>query len=181
MSKLKWRTVCKIVLRTLFYQVFILVCLGAFSFTAAPGWWGVKAMVAEMSFRNIFLPVSFEEACPKLKVYGEWKMWRIHNCPDEFEVIDHAYMAEEFYWCKFSYKDEKGNKVIEIDHFRVRWKTWENYYEYETVDDAIDTYKELLESYDEPAVKESERAWKIRQEYQDKQREEALKDITKVA
>ena len=181
MSKVSWRLVGKIVLRTLFYQAFIIFCLCSFSFTASPGWWGVKAMVTEMSFRNVFFPVSFDEACPKLKEYGEWRMWRIHNCPDEFEVIEHAYLAEEWYWCKFSYKDEKGNKIVEIDHFRVRWKTWENYYEYESIEDAIDTYQDLMDSYETPAAKESLKASKIRDEWLLQSRMRALKDITKVA
>ena len=178
MRNLNWRI---IVARTLFYQVFVFVCLCVFSFTAAPGWWGVKAMVAEMSIRNIFFPVSFEEACPKLKKYAEWRMAAIHNYPDEFKVIDHAFLAEEFYWCKYQYKDKKGNKIVEIDHFRVRWKPWEYYYEYNSVDDAISNYDELQESQESISSKESKRAWNIRQEWLRKQRERALEDITKVA
>jgi hypothetical protein len=135
-------------------------------------------MVAEMSIRNIFFPVSFEEACPKLKKYAEWRMAAIHNYPDEFRVIDHAFLAEEFYWCKYQYKDKKGNKIVEIDHFRVRWKPWEYYYE---VDAAISTYDELQESWESISDKESKRAWKIKQEWLRKQRERALEDITKVA
>ncbi len=167
--------------RTLFYQVFVFMCLCVFSFTAAPGWWGVKAMVAEMSIRNIFFPVSFEEACPKLKQYAEWRMAAIHDYPDDFKVIEHAFLAEEFYWCKYQYKDKKGNKIVEIDHFRVRWKPWEYYYEYHTLEDSIDNYDDLMESFDNISTEESRKAWAIRQEWLRKQRERALEDITKVA
>ena len=167
--------------RTLFYQVFVFLCLCVFSFTAAPGWWGVKAMVAEMSIRNIFFPVSFEEACPKLKQYAEWRMEAIHDYPADFKVIEHGFLAEEFYWCKYQYKDKKGNKIVEIDHFRVRWKPWEYYYEYHKLEDAVEDYDDLMESFDNISTEESRKAWAIRQEWLQQRRERALKDITKVA
>jgi len=119
----------KAVLRTIFYQYFLLFIGISVGFIANAEWFGWKTNLVERSFYNIFFPVEFDdELCTKLKSWGSFKVWGLNGYPQGFKVLEDGLLAEEFYIVKFEYVDRNGDTVQKIDTARIRWKTWEYYY-----------------------------------------------------
>lgn len=121
------KTVC----RTLFYQILLLFTGLSIGFICNAEWVGWKSNVVAKSFGNIFFPIQFDEdLCVKLKNWGSFKLWSFENRPKDFKIIEDGLLGEEFYVCKFQYKDSKGKTVEKIESVRLRWKPWEYYYEF---------------------------------------------------
>lgn len=97
-----------------------------------------------------------------IKAVGQFRIWCIHGHPEDFEVLEQAVAAEEWYWCKYQYTDVKGITRIGIESIRIRWKPWEYYYDLqeESTDEDIKEYieKGSLNSH------ETDKAWKLRDE-----------------
>lgn len=133
MSHLK--TVC----RTLFYQYLLLIIGFSTGFYFNAEWIGFKSPILCRSFNNIFFPVRFnDDVLSNIKNWGAFKLWALNDYPENFNIIEDAVSAEEWYVAKFSYTDNKGIKHTNIDSIRIRWKPWEYYYE-----DNIPTEEEL--------------------------------------
>ena len=80
------------------------------------------------------------------------------------EVIEEAMLAEEWYWVKFSYTDNNGNTVTDIQHVRLRWKPWEYYFEDEA---RMPMTEEALRKYLTEGTlnsRESDRAFRLMHE-----------------
>ena len=81
------------------------------------------------------------------------------------EVIEEAMAAEEWYWVKFSYTDENGERKTKIDHVRVRWKPWEYYYEDEAM--IPETDESMIDYLTNGSLnsRDTDRAFKLRDEF----------------
>lgn len=132
-------TIC----RTIFYQILLLFVGLSVGFIINAEYVGAKSMMLHRSINNIFFPVEFDEHMERwVKGWGSYRVYMQKNCPDGFEVIDeYVYANEEYYWCRFKYKD-KGKVKFDEDVTRVRWKTWEYYYEPDSVLDTDEKVKE---------------------------------------
>lgn len=150
------------VLRTLFYQFLILFAGLSLGFIINSEYIGYKSHILSKSLNNVFSPVRFDETVLKnLKNWGAFKLWAEHEYAEDFKIIEDAMMAEEWYWAKFSYKNKQNKTVIDIQSTRIRWKTWEQYYDLEmpTEEDLKDYIKNgTLNS------NETEKAFKLRNE-----------------
>lgn len=153
----------KAVLRTIFYQYFFLFVGLAVGFILNAEWVGYKSCLVERSINNIFFPVRFDEdVCQKIKNWGAFKLWAFNDRPKDFQIIEDGLLAEEFYIAKFQYKDSNGNKIEKIQSVRIRWKTWEYYWE-----DAEASTPEELRDYIENGTinsNESDKALKLYRE-----------------
>ena len=120
-------TVC----RTLFYQFFLLFVGLSVGFLLNAEYVGWKYPSIMTSVRNTFFPIDFEDdgVLDWLYDQGQYKIFAFNRYPKDYKVIEQAMLAEEWYWCKYSYTDENGNTKTNIDHVRIRWKPWEYYYE----------------------------------------------------
>lgn len=119
----------KTVLRTIFYQFFILFIGISIGFITNAEWVGWKSELVNKSVKNIFFPTEFDEkTLEQIKNWGRFRIWAFNDRPEDFTVIEDGLLAQEFYIIKFTYKDSKGNQIEKIDTTRVRWKTWEYYY-----------------------------------------------------
>ena len=127
---------------------------------------GWKYPVVRTSIYNTFFPVDFEDEGVLEWLYntGRMKIYAFNSYPQDFKVIEEAMAAEEWYWVKFSYTDENGDRKTKIDHIRVRWKPWEYYYE----DEAREVWseEEMRKYIKEGSLnsRETDRAWKLRDE-----------------
>jgi len=152
------KTIC----RTLFYQYLLLVVGFTVGFYFNAEWVGLKGTILKQSFKNIFYPVKFnEDVLSNLKSWGAFKLWGFRSYPNNFQIIEDAVLAEEWYWAKFSYTDERGNKRTEIDSVRLRWKPWEYYFE-----DNRPTQAELQDYIENGNLNsnESEKAYRLQRE-----------------
>lgn len=155
-------TVC----RTLFYQFFLLFVGISIGFIVNAEWVGWKYPVIQTSFYNTFYPIDFEDEGVLNWLYGQGRL-KIFGVMGEYrdvEIIEEAMAAEEWYWVKFSYTDENGNRKTKIDHIRVRWKPWEYYYEDEAMTPM--TEEEMNRYINEGSLnsKETDRAFRLRDE-----------------
>lgn len=117
------------ILRTLFYQFFLLFVGLSVGFIINAEWIGWKSNLIEKSVQNIFFPTEFDEkTCEQIKNWGKFRIWAFNDRPENFEIVEDGLLSEEFYIAKFSFTDKSGKKVEKIDTTRVRWKTWEYYY-----------------------------------------------------
>ncbi len=154
MSHLK--TIC----RTLFYQFFLIFIGLSIGFMSNPQWFGWKSNLIVKSFNHIFFPVKFDaDICNNLKSWGRFKLYIKNGNPEDFTVIDEAILGEEIYVLKYSYKDDKGKKRINIDDIRLRWKPWEYYYEWA----EVQTDEEIIEYLEKGTLnsRESQRALEL--------------------
>ena len=120
----------KIIFRTIFYQFFILFIGISIGFILNSEWIGWKSNIIKRSFSNIFFPLEFDEkTCQNIKNWGTMKLWILNGQPKQFEVLEDGLLGEEFYIAKIKFKDEKEKFVEKIESTRIRWKTWEYYYE----------------------------------------------------
>jgi hypothetical protein len=155
-------TVC----RTLFYQFLLLFVGMSIGFIVNAEWVGWKYPIVQTSIRNTFFSIDFEDEGVLQWLYntGQYKIWAFNNYPKDFNVIEEAMAAEEWYWCKYSYTDKNGDTKTNIDHTRIRWKPWEYYYEDEA---RIPWSEEEIRKYIEEGSlnsRETDRAWRLRDE-----------------
>jgi hypothetical protein len=127
----------KTILRTIFYQYLALFIGLSIGFIANAEWVGLKSAIVAKSINNIFFPIEFsEEMEENLKLLGASKVWSDLGQPTEFEILgDVVYYNDEFYWCKYKYRDKDGQLQFDESVERIRWKSWEYYHDYEIVDD----------------------------------------------
>lgn len=135
------------ILRTLFYQYFLLFIGLSIGFILNAEWIGVKSLILHRSMNNIFFPIKYDEHMERwVKGWGAYKVYSMNDCPNEFEIIDeNVYANEEYYWCRFKYKGKDGKIKIDEGLARVRWKTWEYYYESDAILDTPERIKEQIE------------------------------------
>lgn len=131
------------VLRTLFYQFFLLFVGLSIGFILNAEWCGIKGLLIKKSVDKIFFPIEYNEQMERwVKGWGAYKVYASKNYPDGFEIIDeNIYHNEEWYWCRFKYVDKDKNIKFDEGTARVRWKTWEQYYEHE----VLDTPEKIIE------------------------------------
>jgi len=165
------------VLRTLFYQFFFLFVAFAVGFLLNAEYAGWKSTLVLNSYNNIFYPVDFNDPGVLDWLYnqGRFKIWSYNRHPADFEIVEEAMMAEEWYWVKYSYTDENGDKQTAIDHTRIRWKPWEYYYEDESLEPM--TQEEMVQYINEGTLnsRETDRATRLRDEYRDQERKKEIK------
>lgn len=157
----------KTVFRTIFYQFFLLFVGLSVGFIANAEWVGMKSVLLERSFRNIFFPTKYDESLEKaVKGWASYKVFVEAGRPEEFEIIDeNVFYNEEWYWCRYKYRDRSGEVKFDEATTRVRWKTWEQYYDYEVTDTPekvkmqIDKHKAEVEKR-EREIQEAERKQK---------------------
>jgi hypothetical protein len=157
----------KCILRTLFYQFLLLFVGASIGFICNAEYVGWKLPIVERSVNNVFFPIDFEDEGVLEWLYkqGRFKVYCFNNYPESFAVVDEAMAAEEWYWIKFSYKDENGNTKTKVDHTRIRWKPWEYYYEDEAMSPLTD---EELQDYIQNGSlnsRDTDRAWRMRDEF----------------
>lgn len=147
--------IAKTVARTLFYQFFLIFVGLSVGFILNAEWVGIKSLIIQRSVNNIFFPIEYDEHMERwVKGWGAFKVYMDKNQPQEFEIIDeHVYANEEYYWCRFKYKDKKGTIKIDEGVSRVRWKTWEYYYESEEILDTPEKVRESIEKGKEQTEK----------------------------
>lgn len=129
----------KIIFRSIFYQWFLLFIGISIGFIANAEWLGYKSVLIERSISNIFFPIEFTpEVEANVKNIGADKIYAELDYPNEFEILgDVVYYNDEFYWCKYKFRDDKGKLQFGEATTRVRWKTWE--YNYGSPDDVVDS------------------------------------------
>jgi hypothetical protein len=129
----------KIIFRSIFYQWLILFIGISIGFILNAEWLGYKSVLIERSIGNIFFPIEFTDDMEnKVKEIGASKIYASLNYPNEFEILgDVVYYNDEFYWCKYKFRDDKGKLQFGEETTRVRWKTWE--YNYGSPDDVVDS------------------------------------------
>ena len=119
----------KAVLRTIFYQYFLLIVGLTVGFIINAEYVGWKSPLIARSFYNIFYPVQMdEELCQRIKNFAATRIWATLGMPSGFKVIEDGLMAEEFYIAKVEYQNQDGRTVTEFHNTRIRWKPWEYYY-----------------------------------------------------
>ena len=119
-------------------------------------------MTLHMSYLNHFHPITFERALPMLKAVGQFRIWGLHGWPKDFKVLEEAVAAEEWYWCKYQYTDSKGISRIGIESLRIRWKSWEYYYDLKPAE-TEESLRDYLENGSLNS-RETDKARKLRDE-----------------
>lgn len=167
--------VTKTIFRTLFYQFFLLFIGLSIGFIINPEWVGVKSLIIEKSVNNIFFPIKYDEHMERwVKGWGSYKVYMFKNQPLEFEIIDeHVYANEEYYWCRFKYKDKDNKIKFDEGKCRVRWKTWEYYYESDVV---LDTPERVYEQMEKDRLQIEKRKKEIQES---KEKEKKILDLEK--
>ena len=157
----------KCILRTLFYQFLLLFVGVSIGFITNAEYVGWKFPLLERSMNNIFFPIDFEDEGVLQWLYnqGRFKVYCFNDYPANFEVIEEAMSAEEWYWVKYSYTDKDDNTRVNIDSVRIRWKPWEYYYEDEAREPWGD--KELSDYLENGTLnsRDTDRAFRLRDEY----------------
>ena len=157
----------KCILRTLFYQFLLLFIGASIGFITNAEWVGWKFPVVEKSISNVFFPIDFEDegVLQWLYGHGRLKIFGVMSKYQDIEIIEEAMAAEEWYWVKFSYTDQNGNRKTKIDHVRIRWKPWEYYYEDEARVPMTD--EDLRDYIDNGTLnsRDTNRAFRLRDEY----------------
>ena len=173
LNKSKPMSHLKTMLRTLFYQYFLLFIGISIGFICNAEWIGWKSNLVAQSVQNIFFPKEFDEdTCAKLKNWGAFKLWAFNDRPRNFKIVEDGLLAEEFYIAKFTYTDTNGKTIEKIETVRLRWKTWEDYY----TDPSMTTEKELKDYMDNGTLNshESDKALKLYQELRKRNSEKKL-------
>lgn len=134
----------KAVLRTIFYQFFLLLVGLAIGFIGNAEWVGFKSSVIKRSIKNIFFPIEFTPNMEAgMKILLSERMRIKEGYPEEFEVLSIAVVAnDEFCWISYKYRDQNGELVFKEEFERMRWKTWEYNYDEESVLNPTDTPEE---------------------------------------
>jgi hypothetical protein len=156
----------KTIFRTIFYQFFLIFIGLSIGFIINAEWIGYKSLLLEKSAKNIFFKTEFKDVKESLINYGRFKIWAYNNKPENFEVVEEALLNEEFYWCKLKYKDKNKIKT-KIDKTRIRWKSWEYYY-----DDADPWTEEEMKVWQNgDSVQQAEKAFKLMHEFKQQNRQ----------
>lgn len=136
----------KIIFRSIFYHWLILLIGISIGFITNAEWIGYKSVLIERSISNIFYPIEFtKEIEDRVKGIGASKIFTELGYPNDFEVLgDVVYYNDEFYWCKYKYRDKNNRLKFGESTTRVRWKTWE--YNYGSEKEVVDTEDKLKES-----------------------------------
>jgi hypothetical protein len=136
----------KAVLRTIFYQYFLLFVGLAVGFIGNAEWVGFKSCLVERSIKNIFFPIKFTPKMESGMKFMLAERMRIkEGYPAEFEVLSSVIVAnDEFCWIAYKYRDQDGKLVFKDDVERMRWKTWEYNYDEEAFLNPINTEEEWL-------------------------------------
>jgi hypothetical protein len=129
----------KIIFRSIFYPWLILLIGISIGFITNAEWLGYKSVIIEQSISNIFFPIEFtQEIEEKVKGIGASKIFTQLGYPNNFEILgDMVYYNDEFYWCKYKYRDKNNRLKFGESTTRVKWKTWE--YNYGSKSEVIDT------------------------------------------
>jgi len=120
----------KIVLRTLFYQFFILFIGMSIGFLINPEWFGHKSVIVNRSIRNIFYPIEYNDNVEMfLMDIGKSRLWVQLDDPPNLTFYNSKMVGEEWFETDYSYSNKK-QEIIE-GHYktRIKWKPWEYYYE----------------------------------------------------
>jgi hypothetical protein len=115
------------VIRTVFYILLTAFTLTSLQVIRNPEDSAIKYLLIKQSTKNIFNRTTFEEFKPKLKYYSILKLKTWNNHFEGFEIIEDGFMFEDWYWCKYQYIDQNGEKRTNIDHVINNWKSWEYY------------------------------------------------------
>jgi hypothetical protein len=136
----------KIIFRTLFYHWLILSTGISIGFIVNAEWLGYKSVIIERSISNIFFPIEFtEDIEEKIKNQAAEKVFHELGEPKEFQILGQVvYYNDEFYWCKYAFRDNDDQLQFGETTTRIRWKTWE--YNYGSEKEVIDTPEKILES-----------------------------------
>jgi len=123
----------KTIIRTLFYQYFLLFVGVSIGFIANAEYVGWKSIIVERSFRNIFFPIKYDEKVEQFVInFGRMRLSMLlfgHPGGDLTGILtDERVWGEEYY--DALYKDPNNDDKIEFYQTRVRWKPWEYYYEW---------------------------------------------------
>jgi hypothetical protein len=120
----------KIIIRTLLYHWLFLIVGLSVGFIINAEWLGYKSLLIERSINNIFFQESLTpDLEKKIKEKALIKIYTSLGYPAEFEILGEViYYNDEFYWCKYKFRDKNDKLVFGERTTRVRWKTWEYYY-----------------------------------------------------
>jgi hypothetical protein len=111
-----------------FYFILALFSISAGCVIYNPERVGILSLIVYKSYNNIFHRVKFEDIRHKLRHRASKHISFRNEHWNGFEIIEDAFMFEEIYWCKYSYINSLGVRVVNIDKAEVLWKTWEYYY-----------------------------------------------------
>lgn len=136
----------KIIFRSIFYPFFLIFIGISVGFIVNAEWLGYKSVLVNRSIDNIFFPIEFTPAVEaNVKKIGASKICAELGFPKDFEILgDVVYYNDEFYWCKYKYRDKNNVLRFGESTTRVRWKTWE--YNYGSSNEVIDTEEKARES-----------------------------------
>lgn len=119
----------KIIVRSIFYQWFILFIGMSIGFIANSEWAGYKYVLLERSIRNIFFPIEYNEQMEKFVIeMGQMRTWIDLGCPKKLDFFEEKVIGEEFYHARYECVDRNGKQHSGIAFHRIKWKTWEYYY-----------------------------------------------------
>ena len=162
--------IIRTVFRTLFYQFLVLFVGISIGFICNAEWVGWKSEIVSRSVANIFFPLSFNaDTCQSIKNWGKFKIYSLHGCPEGFTIVEDGLMGEEWYICKFQYTDSENKTREKIESVRIRWKTWEYYYE----DPTPETEESLREYWKNGDLnsKETDKAFRLYDEKKKREKE----------
>jgi hypothetical protein len=136
----------KIIFRSIFYHWLILLIGISIGFITNAEWLGYKSVIIEKSISNIFFPIEFtQEIENRIKDIGASKIFTELGHPNDFEILGGVvYYNDEFYWCKYKFRDQNNELKFGEATTRVRWKTWE--YNYGSDSEVIDTEEKVQEA-----------------------------------
>ena len=122
----------KVVVRSIFYNWFILFVGIALGFIFNSEWSGKKYAILEHSVKNIFFPAGKynSQVVEYVRFMGAIRLKESHDYPQDFTIISDEIIDEEFYKARIRYTDVNTGKVVEANEgTRVRWRPWEYYYQ----------------------------------------------------
>lgn len=123
------KEIVKAVVRTVFYQFFLIFIGLVVGFIAAPSYWGNKAPIIERSVRNIFFPLEYNQNVEQhVMEFGKYRLWVELDCPPNLTCFNSKVINEEWYETDYSYEDADKNIVEGKYRTRIRWQPWEFYY-----------------------------------------------------
>ena len=161
----------KLVCRTILYQFVFLAVGCAVGFALNAEYIGWKYPVVSNSISNVFYPIKFEDpgVIQALYANGQFKIWAFNDHPQDFAVVEQALSAEEWYWCKYSYTDNKGRTKINIDRTRIRWKPWEYYFSETNMEPM--SHEDMIEytKNGSPTSRETDKAFALAREWKEMQ------------
>ena len=135
--------------------ILTVVITGSTLFINNSEWMGVRAGIIQQSIRNIFFPVAFEDARDYLEYVAHIRI--TSSLPSEavsYSLIEGAFRIEEIYHARYEWTDAEGNVHDCYTEFRIRWKTWEQYY--------LESEELIMNSPENIRASEMRREWQER-------------------